>query len=113
MQEEIIESMGSCLDNVISETLAKLPKARLQNRQEEAMVDSYKKVSMLLSIFINTKILNTYVLLASTKTNYKDSSILKAFKDLVKQIKDLSSICDRYTHVDGKLSSLEITRSEK
>jgi len=77
------------------------------------LMNQLKDTCLLLSLLISTKILNSYILLTSVKTKHEENRVLQAFKDMIRELKDLSYISQRYTIVEGKLSSREIRYMEK
>lgn len=66
-----------------------------------------------MGLLINTKITNYYLIFASQKTSSKDTGIMKGFKNLINQLKDLGYIQSRFLIVDGKMKSRETRESER
>jgi hypothetical protein len=66
-----------------------------------------------MGLLITTKITNYFLIFASQKTSSKDTGIMKGFKNLINQLKDLSYINNRHLIVDGKMKSRETRQGER
>lgn len=113
MQDEITEEMGSWLSTLINDSLKKKYDSYSKTSSEEQAGGQLKDMLMLSLILFNTKMFNSYILMASWNTKNSDNKILKLFKSFANELKDLSYITHRFIHVDGMMSSREIMYSEK
>lgn len=55
-------------------------------------------------LLITTKIFNSYLLMFASKSKGQDSPVLKAFKDMIRQLKDLSFVNERCIHLEAQIS---------
>ena len=75
--------------------------------------EEQNQICILLNLFISTKIFNSYLLMHSQISRQNDLPIIQNFKQLIFQLKDLSYISERHTHVEGCLSSKETSYRQK
>jgi hypothetical protein len=113
MQAEIMEEMSSWLKSAVSNILDKATTHSSSSKHSYDIVQEYHQTHILLTLFINTKVLNSYVLYASQKTRHEDPEILKNLKRLMLKLKDLSHIHTRCTHMKGKTTSKELSYLHK
>ncbi|CAI2387383.1 unnamed protein product [Moneuplotes crassus] len=99
-----MEDMRNNLKSVVTSNLPK-PSTRDKNVGREILA--------ILDIFINTKITNSFLILISCKNSVKDSDLMKSFKMIIKNTKELSYIQNRHIHVTAALDSPETRRVEK
>ena len=112
MQEQTMEEMSDCLKSIICQDPNDLTASTSRSSIDTKKEDDRMTVYTLLSLFLNTKILNSYILYASQSSRQKDDTILKSFKQLTRKLKELSYIQQRFIHVDGALSSKETESSQ-
>ncbi|CAI2387180.1 unnamed protein product [Moneuplotes crassus] len=98
-----MEDMRNNLKSVVTSNLE-------SNKKEEK---EGNEILALLNLFINTKITNSFLILASCKASSRDSELMKTFKIIIKNTKDLSYIQNRHLQVSGAINSIETLRSEK
>lgn len=105
-----MEEMSSCLNTLV---INEFKKDKTTSRRESAKEFESMQILMLLSVIINTQILNSFFLFASHNTNHNDTLVLKTFKQLFRKLKELSHIHTRVIHVSGAVESKETSYEKR